>query len=231
MGHKSYGSIPHLPGSRRGPGDHGLSEQHASICTTKTRDKHDLIIVQEKLDGSNVAVANIDGAIVPLIRAGYRAETSKYEQHRAFAAWVHEQWSLFDFLKPGDRLVGEWLMQAHGTRYKLKHGPFVVFDLMYEKHRRLLYSEFVDRLQNRIPVPHLVHQGGAISTKKAMDILGENGYHGALDPAEGCVWRVERKGVVDFLAKFVRPGKVDGYYLPEISGKESIWNWKKEGAT
>ena len=34
------------------------------------------------------------------------------------------------------------------------------------------------------------------------------------------------KGVVDFLGKFVRPNKVDGCYLPEIGGKEAVWNWR-----
>ena len=41
---------------------------------------------------------------------------------------------------------------------------------------------------------------------------------------EGAIWRVERKNKVDFLCKYVRPEKKDGIYLPEISGKEAIWN-------
>jgi len=48
----------------------------------------------------------------------------------------------------------------------------------------------------------------------------------ALDPVEGAVWRVERRGAVDFLAKFVRPEKLDGCYLPEVSGAAAIWNWR-----
>lgn len=35
------------------------------------------------------------------------------------------------------------------------------------------------------------------------------------DKIEGAVWRVERKGVVDFLAKYVRHGKVDGKYIDQ----------------
>jgi hypothetical protein len=42
---------------------------------------------------------------------------------------------------------------------------------------------------------------------------------------EGAVGRVERRGVVDFLVKYVRPDKIDGVYLPEISGKQAVWNW------
>ena len=41
FGRLSYGSIPHLPGSRLGSGDHHITEGQARILTVKTRDKHD----------------------------------------------------------------------------------------------------------------------------------------------------------------------------------------------
>src|SRR6185295_13635174 len=91
LGIKAYGHIAHLPGSRLGPGDHKLTEGQAKILTVKVRDRHDRIFVREKLDGSNVAVARVGGVIMPLIRAGYPAISSKYEQHRFFAAWVFER--------------------------------------------------------------------------------------------------------------------------------------------
>lgn len=47
---KAYGSIPHLPQSRLGPKDIGISPGQAKICTIKARDRNDTIIVQEKLD-------------------------------------------------------------------------------------------------------------------------------------------------------------------------------------
>lgn len=49
-GIKAYGSIPHLPGSRLGPGDHHVTEGQARICTERGRDRHDFITVTEKLD-------------------------------------------------------------------------------------------------------------------------------------------------------------------------------------
>ena len=36
----------------------------------------------------------------------------------------------------------------------------------------------------------------------------------------------ERRRIVDCLVKDVRPGKLDGMYLPELSGQESVWNWR-----
>jgi hypothetical protein len=57
-----------------------------------------------------------------------------------------------------------------------------------------------------------------------MHLLSESHY-GALDPVEGAIWRIERDGKVDFLVKYVRPEKIDGIYLPEVTGNgATIWN-------
>lgn len=226
LGHKAYGSIAHLPGSRRGPADKGLSESQASICTSKARDKNDLITVQEKLDGSNVAVAKINGVIIPLGRSGHVAVSSKYEQHRHFHNWVYDNHSRFDLmLSEGERCVGEWLMQAHGTIYDLPHEPFVIFDIM-NGYQRQPAAVVASRAHRRGFVsPRTIHVGGPISIESALKILDPSG-HGAIGGAEGAVWRVERGGAVDFLGKFVRHDKIDGVYLPEISGKPPVWNWR-----
>ena len=228
LGRKSYGSIGHLPTSRLGPGDHRINDGQARILTIKTRDKHDRVIVSEKLDGSNVSVANVGGAILALGRSGYLAQTSSYEQHQLFAAWVRDNCHRFRFLKDGERVCGEWLAQAHGTRYQLTHDPFVAFDIMRED-QRALFDEFTARMtEAQLAMPKLLFmaQGQSFPIAQAMQMLGEFGFHGALEPAEGAVWRVERIGKVDFLGKYVRPGKIDGCYLPEITGAEAIWNWR-----
>lgn len=235
LGRKNYGHIPHLHGSRMGSGDHKCHEGQHKIATVKTRDKNDDVIVQEKLDGSNVGVARIRDVLYPIGRAGWPAISSPHEQHRHFHNWVFENYARFMVvLQNGERLVGEWLMQAHGTRYELEHEPFVVFDLMVED-RRMVYDEFLRRINRDFVTPILLHRGEAFGIDSAMSLLDGGGFHGALDPVEGAVWRVERnkatgkKGekirVVDFLAKYVRPDKIDGIYLENISGKDPIWNW------
>ena len=224
LGQRAYGSIPHLPGSRRGPGDRGLSDDQARILIERTRDRHDTVVVQEKLDGSCVSVAKLDGRIVPLIRAGYPAVTSHYKQHRFFHMWAIQRTDMFDeLLDDGERVCGEWLMQAHGTRYQLWHEPFVAFDIMCG-HERVTHDELYERTAGVLSTPALLHEGGACSIDHALHALGEYGRHGALDPVEGAVWRVERKGKVDFLGKYVRPGKVDGCYLESITGGEPVYN-------
>jgi hypothetical protein len=228
LGRKNYGSIGHLPNSRMGPADHSVHEGQGRICTIKARDKHDVIIVTEKLDGSNVGIARVGDAILALGRAGYPAQSSKYEQHQLFAHWVREREDLFmRMLEPGERLVGEWMAQAHGTRYTLPLGPFAAFDIMVED-QRAPYADVVHRcLEFRIPLPMLIHIGGPLSVEDAMEVHGKGG-HGADEP-EGVVYRVERKREFDFMAKWVRPDKVDGKYLPEVEGAltdKPIWNWR-----
>lgn len=226
LGKKSYGSIPHLPGSRVGPGDYHISEGQAKIATEKTRDKHDIVIVQEKLDGSNVAVAKINGEIIAITRAGYLATSSPFEQHHMFDSWVKEREETFKiFLNEGERVCGEWLALAHGTKYKMYHEPFVAFDIMIG-NKRLNYDEFARRCDNAlITIPKLLRYGAPMSIEDAMKAVEVSG-HGAIDEVEGAIWRVERKGEVDFLCKYVKPTKQDGKYFTELTGMPAVWNWQ-----
>jgi hypothetical protein len=175
--------------------------------------------VQAKLDGSCVSIARLtDGSLVALGRAGYMASTSPHEMHHLFADWVAQREHWFEFLKPGERVVGEWLAQAHGTRYDLfGRVPFVAFDIMREDVR-LPFLEFTSRLGALIPYPHTMV--GPMLPEVALANLD---HYGAEHP-EGVVYRVEAEGRVEFLAKWVRADKVDGSLL----GGEPVWNWRPE---
>jgi len=187
----------------------------------KARDKNDRVYVQEKLDGSCCAVALLNGELIPLGRAGYRALTSNYEMHKHFHNWVMLNEAKFrEILHERERIVGEWLMQAHGTTYDLTgRDPFVAFDIMRDGHSRMPVEDFLSRVDGAFSTPHLI-ASEQIPVEEAMARLGEFGFYGATEPVEGAMWRVERNGKVDFLCKFVRPDKVDGKYL----NGEPVWN-------
>jgi len=220
LGHKAYGSIPHLPNSRLGPGDYHCHEGQARICTEKSRDRHDRIIVTEKLDGSNVSVANVNGQIVALTRAGYLAETSPYEQHHVFGRWVaHRVWH---GLPVGYRISGEWMYHAHGTIYR-PDAPLICFDAFDASNKRLSHDAARDLFTSLgMTGAKVLSDGPPMTVASALDALGYCGFHGAQEQVEGAVWRVERLGAFDFLAKFVRPDKIDGKYLESISGASAI---------
>jgi hypothetical protein len=195
----------------------------ARWCLTKPR-KNEVVLVQEKLDGSCVAVARINGEVIALGREGRRASESPNEGRQRFARWVSERTQLFGgVLRDGEWLVGEWLALAHSTRYALEHEPFVPFDLFVNKERAP-YDVLCDRLGEALAPPALLHRGGALPIAEAVRLLGDRGRHGALDPAEGVVYRLERDNRVTDLAKYVRPGKVDGSLLPENTGRPPVWN-------
>ncbi len=253
LGGKAYGSIPHLPESRTGPGDHCVPPEQASLLTSDTRSPTREVVVQEKLDGSCVAVLRTENAVIPLTRSGYPAITSPYEMHIMFDRWVQERADKFmRILDPGERMVGEWLAQAHGTRYDLQTRAedlglspadvvFVPFDIMEGSHRRVC-REVYDRCQTDFVMPKILHCGGALPVDAADALLRPHGYHRAIDEAEGVVYRmedVEKHRAKDgprrvvLVAKYVRPGKVDGKYLPEIGFNEEnfheeVWNWRPD---
>ncbi len=241
LGKKSYGSIPHLRDSRRGPSDHSCNSGQERIACVKTRDDHDRVIVQEKLDGSNVAVLLLYDEVIPITRAGYRAFSSPYEMHHKFGKWVKSEEKRFrNLLYEGERVCGEWLIQAHGTKYNLPHEPFVAFDLMVGTSR-LTYDLFRERIGNEFTTPYLLSDGPPVRISQALNMLGKFGHHGALEPVEGAVWRVERnrlidksrgnaggrKAVVDFLVKYVKPTKIDGKYLDGTPVMNS-WETQKD---
>lgn len=177
LGHKAYGSIPHLPNSRVGPMDWHIHAGQADICTIKARDKFDRVIVTEKLDGSNVAIARHKGEVLALTRAGFMADTSPYEQHHAFSRWVAGQ--NFAALPEGFRVSGEWMYQAHGTLYH-PDAPLICFDVFDGGNKRLPHDaarEMLGRLG--LHGAHVIHDGPPISVERALELLGEFGQHGA----------------------------------------------------
>lgn len=224
IGRKAYGSIPHLPGSHAGIGDKRVPQGMADICTGEKRRKGDRITILEKLDGSCCAVARKGDEIIPLTRKGYHASTSPFEQHHRFVEWVAKRESAFrELLGDGERAVGEWLAQAHGTRYALPSDwcMFPVFDLMIGANREAWGSVTFRLPPFRWPVA-VSHE--PMPPEEAFEALSDL-QDKSMEGCEGVVYRVENDHGVDFLAKWVRPDYQAGRYLPEFSDyEEPIWN-------
>jgi hypothetical protein len=225
---KAYGSIPHLPKSRLGPGDHFIHPGQQTILTEKPRDRHDRIIVTEKLDGSCVAVARKDGQLLALAKSGYLAQTSPYEHLQHFAVWVRQNEGRFVSLEEGERLCGEWISMAHGTIYANIPVPFVPFDLM-AKGKRFPVDQMLHVAGKCDLTPAaIISAGPPMSVEDAIAAIKDGGFHGAQEDVEGCVWRCERKGEFDFIAKFVRHEKQDGKYFEQFTGQPPIWFWRPD---
>jgi|WetSurMetagenome_2_1015567.scaffolds.fasta_scaffold06573_11 hypothetical protein len=215
---KLYGSISHLPNSRLGKTDHYITEGQAKIATQKARDKHDLVIVQEKLDGSCCGVLKQDGTLFALTRSGNLCRRSPYLHHHKFEDWMYKNYDLFDFLlNDGERIIGEGLWMAHGTKYNLNgRQPWVPFDIM-QGHKRLRYIDFFERVKFHLPMPPLISLGPPRSIEWVQRECPCSRYGG--EHVEGWIWRVERQGDVDFLCKYVKNEFEPGKYLTQ-----ELWN-------
>lgn len=221
---KNYGSIPHLSNSKLGKGDYCIGEGQERILTQKARDKHDKILVFEKYDGSNVGVAKFDNKIYALTRSGYEASTSPYEQHHYFSNWVKKRELLFiDMLQNGERITGEWMAQAHGIVYKIEIEPIVFFDYFTPNNKRILFNEIKAKaIEYGLQLPRQLHEGQPITVERLLPYLNEKTKEiESLELPEGMVYRVERNGDVDFLAKYVRSDFPTGQFLNE---KNTTWN-------
>lgn len=218
---RNYGSIPHLSTSKMTQqADKKIESGQEVILTKKARDWRDLIIVTEKIDGSNVGVVQKYGNPQPITRAGYLATTSPYRQHHYFAQYVAQKLRMFTWLPDGWRICGEWCIQAHGTLMDITDfEPFVAFDIFDARNARIPYVAFQAMCyKHGIITTPLLHIGQPIGIKNAIKLMG-NGRYGAPEKPEGCVWRCERDGNVEFLAKWVRADKEDGRYMDK-----EIWN-------
>lgn len=228
LGVKAYGSIPHLPESRLGPGDHSITPGEEKILTEKAR-VYDRIIVTEKLDGCCVAVARHQGEVIALSRAGYLASTSPYQHLQYFGVWVMENQDRFANLVEGERLCGEWMAMAHGTLYQDMDVPFIPFDLMVGTDR-LPFDQMREMSKScGLASAALLSDGPPISVETALKAVSWGGWHGALEEVEGAVWRCEHRGKYSFSAKFVRHSKVDGKYFTETTGLPPVMHWKPGG--
>lgn len=222
---KGYGSIPHLPGSRmHNREDKGLNTGQVKILTEKKRDRHDRIIIQEKLDGSCVGVIRINSNIIPITRSGFTALSSPHRQHHMFHSWAMERSDLFlKILNDGERLMGEWLAMAHGILYKIDGDPFFAFDIL-DGIKRLPFDAFKHRVNGSFQLPVTLSDGPVLPLDELTELIKVS-HHGG-EFSEGAIYRCERNGEVDFLGKYVNPVHICGKYFSETPEK-LIWNWNQ----
>jgi len=76
-----------------------------------------------------------------------------------------------------------------------------------------------------LPLPRILHQGDAISVQELLPLLNQKTECiKSKENPEGMVYRVERKGEVDFLAKWVRPHFEAGKYCIGIDEEKLIYH-------
>ena len=113
-----------------------------------------------------------------------------------------------------------------GLKYNIEVEPIVFFDHFNAENQRSQFDYLGElAIMYGLQLPRMLHRGQAIKTNDLLPDLNlkTNGIWAKENP-EGMVYRVERKGKVDFLAKWVRSDFEAGKYIIDKQESELIWN-------
>lgn len=147
-----FGRMLHLPHQPNCDRDDLVATEEAASAIFRT---HDICVVEEKIDGSQVGLALPEGG-VPFVRnknhvlnKGYgRKRTNAKMQYAPLWNWVTEHAGCFDFLEGyfGETVgvYGEWIYAEHTLRYDLAPADFVAYQIYSPG-----LSDFVDPYEAR----------------------------------------------------------------------------------
>ena len=205
-----YPRTPHLFGSTGTDDDRHLSRRESEAFI---RDPS--LIVEEKLDGTNVGIHFTTRGRMVLQCRGHEIRAGMHPQYDLFKQWtVAKRPVLETILENRYILFGEWLYAKHSVQYRNLPHYFFEFDI-YDKET----AHFLD-LKTRLAILKgtgihtvpVIHRGALTAEQlprliqaSAFDSLFENPTTGQPDHLmEGLYLRTEANGIVAGRAKFVR---------------------------
>ncbi len=210
-----YPRTPHLFGSSGTDDDKHLDDAESARFLADPS-----LIVEEKLDGTNVGIHFSPGGVLALQCRGHLITEAMHPQYDLLKQWAAVKRPALEAILE-DRLIlfGEWVHARHSVLYRRLPHYFFEFDL-YDK-RAGAFLDLERRLEildgsglQTVPVVHrgTLDRGGlsALIGPSRFDAEFENPLTGRTDALmEGLYLRTEAGGVVTGRAKFVRPEFVE----------------------
>jgi len=209
-----YPRTPHLFGSKGTDDDKHMGEAESLRFIADGS-----LIVEEKLDGTNVGIHFAAGKMALQCR-GHLITEGMHPQYDLFKQWaVVKRPALEDLLESRYILFGEWLYARHSVHYRGLPHYFFEFDI-YDK-QSMAFLDLKTRMGlldgsgiQTVPVLHR----GATDRERLLALIGpsqfdahfENPLTGRIDDRmEGLYLRTEAGGIVTGRAKVVRPEFVE----------------------
>lgn len=210
-GFVKYPRTPHLFDSTGTPDDKRLGTRESEAIISDSS-----LIVEEKLDGTNVGIHFCDAGKMILQCRGHKITSGMHPQYDLFKQWAMVQRGRLEhILENRYILFGEWMYAKHTIHYaKLPH-YFFEFDI-YDK-QALIFLTLKDRLKMlagsgilTVPILHT----GAIHQKDLLSLVTESRFGSRFENPrtqksdglmEGLYVRTESDRKVTARAKLVRP--------------------------
>lgn len=208
---KNFGSIGHLTGSKMiDDKDKLLSVEQQEKYTVCKRDKNDIVIVTEKIDGMNAGVIKKNGFLYPINRKGYdirnMGKTQEYLSllGKEWANWVDNHYHIYDsVLEEGERLVFENAILKHTLEYRFRSDPVFLLAKYKSNNTRVNYVELCELARKyNLNQPPLLNNGVAIPPELIISQYPK-GMIGVKGQIEGIVYSYEHNGEHESCAKYV----------------------------
>lgn len=210
-----YPRTPHLFGSKGTDDDKHLGEAESGRFIAD-----ESLIVEEKIDGTNVGIHFTSAGEMVLQCRGHLITKGMHPQYDLFKQWTAaKRIDLEEHIEDRFILFGEWLYARHSVHYRQLSHYFFEFDI-YDKDEEAFLSlerrlELLDGTGiETVPVVHR----GTVAREELERLIGPslfgsefaNPLTGRIDNLmEGLYLRTEAAGVVTARAKFVRPEFVE----------------------
>lgn len=210
-----YPRTPHLFGSRGADDDKHLSQRDSLQFVADPS-----LVVEEKLDGTNVGIHFTTGGRLVLQCRGHEITTGMHAQYDLFKQWTMVKRPVLEsMLEDRFILFGEWLYAKHSVFYQRLTHYFFEFDL-YDKAEGIFLDletrlgKLADTGIQTVPVLHR----GAATHEELLDLIGRSQFDSQFDNPltgrpddvmEGLYLRTEADGRVTRRAKIVRPEFVE----------------------
>lgn len=210
-----YPRTPHLFGSKGTADDKHLNEAEShSFLSDKS------VIVEEKLDGTNVGLHFSDAGELVLQCRGHLITEGMHPQYDLFKQWsAVKRHDLEERLSNRFILFGEWVYAKHSIFYRRLTHYFYEFDI-YDKQQEA-FLDLEQRLGllegigiETVPVIHT----GPLVRRDLEELIGASQFDSQFENPitkstdnlmEGLYLRTEAEGRVTARAKFVRPAFVE----------------------
>ena len=208
---RNFGHIGHLAGSKMiDDEDKMLPLDVQNIFVHRKRDKNDIVIVTEKIDGMNAGVVKRAGELYGVNRKGYpvssmgQIRTELALLGKCWEAWIDLHKDIYnDILKDGERLVFENCIIKHTLSYKFHTDPVFLLAKYNADDSRVPYSELRHIGESYgLAMPPLLNYGCAIAPEVILSQY-PNGLVGSRDKIEGIVYVYEHDNKFQGSAKYV----------------------------
>lgn len=205
-----YPRTPHIAGSTGTSDDKKLGPEDTEAILSNPS-----LIVEEKLDGTNVGLHFANGKLVLQCR-GHEITAGMHPQYDLFKQWATVKQNVFAEML-GDQYIiyGEWMYAKHCVHYQELPHYFFEFDMLdKEAGEFLTLNRRLELLEDTgIETVPVVHQG-EIKLKKLLELVSKSQFGAKFehpnstkvdDLVEGLYLRTEANEKVTTRAKYVRP--------------------------